>query len=306
MTTPLAHDRADVLDHGHVVERGRELPEQLLGRGRPQLHDQLHGRPVAVDVAPLVITASSASVTYGTGPPTITPSYSGFVNGDNASSLTTAPDVLHHGHRRQPGGHLRHVVLGSRRPQLLDQLRRRRGDGHPRAPHHHGVVGHGRPTAARPRRSRPIVTGLQNGESTTVLGAGLTCSTAATASSSVGTYATTCSGAVDPNYAITYVAGTTTVIPAPLTITASSGTMTYGGAVPVIIADRLGAPERREPAVLGAGLACTTTATPDELGGELPEQLLGRRRRQLHHQLRGRHRQRHPGGAYRSRRRRTA
>ena len=40
--------------------------------------------------AELVITASSSSMTYG-GPAPVTPSYSGFVNGDSASSLTTSP-----------------------------------------------------------------------------------------------------------------------------------------------------------------------------------------------------------------------
>ncbi|MGD1104528.1 MAG: protease pro-enzyme activation domain-containing protein, partial [Terriglobia bacterium] len=102
--------------------------------------------------APLVITASSASMTYGGTPPTITPSYSGFVNGDTASSLTTQP----------------------------------------------------------------------------------TCSTTATAHSPVGSYPSSCSGAVDPNYSFTYVPGNVTVGKASLTITASSTSMTYGGTAPAV------------------------------------------------------------------------
>jgi len=39
----------------------------------------------------LVITASDATMTYGGAPPTITPSYAGFVNGDTPTSLTTQP-----------------------------------------------------------------------------------------------------------------------------------------------------------------------------------------------------------------------
>ena len=39
---------------------------------------------------------------------------------------------------------------------------------------------------------------------------------------------------MDSNYSISYVAGVVTVSKAPLTITASSGSMTYGGAVPTI------------------------------------------------------------------------
>ncbi len=102
---------------------------------------------VAVTAVPLTITASSATVPYGTAP-RITPGYSGFVGGDTASSLTTQP----------------------------------------------------------------------------------TCSTTDTGSSTVAgsPYASSCSGAVDPNYTITYVSGSVTVTTAPLTITATSESVPYG------------------------------------------------------------------------------
>ncbi len=105
---------------------------------------------MTVSKAPLTITASSGSMTYGGTAPTITPGYSGFVNGDTASTLTTPP----------------------------------------------------------------------------------TCSTTATSSSPVAgsPYPSSCSGAVDSNYTISYAAGAVTVSKAPLTITASSPTMTYGSA----------------------------------------------------------------------------
>jgi len=80
---------------------------------------------VLVNTAPLSIAASSDSMTYGGSVPTITASYSGFVNGDSAATLTTPP----------------------------------------------------------------------------------TCSTTASSSSPVGTYASSCSGAVDSNYTITYAPG---------------------------------------------------------------------------------------------------
>ena len=58
-----------------------------------------------------------------------------------------------------------------------------------------------------------------------------TLSTTATAGSHVAgsPYAITASGAVDANYTISYVAGTLTVTPAPLTITADNQTKVYGG-----------------------------------------------------------------------------
>ena len=46
---------------------------------------------VTVSPAGLTITASSPAVTYGSAVPAISPSYAGFVNGNTAASLTTAP-----------------------------------------------------------------------------------------------------------------------------------------------------------------------------------------------------------------------
>ena len=46
---------------------------------------------VTVNPAPLTITAASEQVTYGATVPAIIPQYSGFVNGDSASSLSSQP-----------------------------------------------------------------------------------------------------------------------------------------------------------------------------------------------------------------------
>jgi hypothetical protein len=45
--------------------------------------------------AQLTITAVNQNMTYGGVVPALTVSYSGFVNGDNASKLTTPPTVTH-------------------------------------------------------------------------------------------------------------------------------------------------------------------------------------------------------------------
>jgi DNA-binding beta-propeller fold protein YncE len=44
-----------------------------------------------VNPARLTVTATSGTIAYGSNPPTISPLYTGFVNQDNASSLTTLP-----------------------------------------------------------------------------------------------------------------------------------------------------------------------------------------------------------------------
>ena len=119
----------------------------MLGGRRPELHHQLRARDGDGQDRPAGGRGLLASMTYGGSVPTITPSYSGFVNGDSAASLTSRADLLHHRHLVEPGRDL---------PGL-------------------------------------------------------------------------CSGAVDPNYTITYVPGVGSSARPPSSITASSGTMTYGG-----------------------------------------------------------------------------
>lgn len=104
-----------------------------------------------VNQAPLKVAAPSPTVTYGQATPTLQPTYTGFVHGDTAASLSTAPTCV-------------------------------------------------------------------------ATGAGLT--------PAAGTYTVTCSGAVDPNYSISYVNGELTVNPATPTITwARPLTITYGTAL---------------------------------------------------------------------------
>ncbi len=82
--------------------------------------------------------------------------------------------------------------------------------------------------------------GFVTGDTVASLTAAPTLTTTATGNSAVGTYAITASGAVDSNYTITYVAGTLTVTPASLTITANNQTMYFGGSVPALTANYTG------------------------------------------------------------------
>src|SRR5665213_410780 len=73
--------------------------------------------------------------------------------------------------------------------------------------------------------------GFVNGDSQATLTTAPTCSTTATAGAGVGSYATSCSGAVDPNYTIGYVTGTLTVARADQTIwitTVAPASASYG------------------------------------------------------------------------------
>ena len=76
--------------------------------------------------------------------------------------------------------------------------------------------------------------GLVNEDTASSLTTAPTLMTAATAGSHVagGPYPITASGAVDPDYTIAYLAGSLSVTPAALSITANNQTMAYGGSMP--------------------------------------------------------------------------
>jgi len=101
-------------------------------------------------------------------------------------------------------------------------------DGYQQRLHHPAPGHHGQRPEQRLRATptAPTVTysGFVNGDTGRRSDRPADRSSAATASSHVGTYAVTASGAVDPNYSISYVVGTATVTTAPLTITADDQT----------------------------------------------------------------------------------
>ena len=118
----------------------------------------------------------------------------------------------------------------------------------------------------------PTVTGLVNSQTASVLGSGLVCTTAAGPTSLVGTYASTCSGAVDANYAISYASGTVTVGPAALKVTATNVTKMFGVAVPALSAAITGFVDGQTLATSGVTgqPVCTTTATISSPNGTYP------------------------------------
>ncbi|HVI08004.1 MAG TPA: MBG domain-containing protein [Candidatus Binatia bacterium] len=86
-----------------------------------------------------------------------------------------------------------------------------------------------------------------------------TCTTTATSSSPVGTYPSSCTGAADPNYSISYVAGSVTVTAAPATISLSNLSQTYSGSA-------LSPTVTTSP----SGLAYSLTGAPDTNVGSYP------------------------------------
>jgi MBG domain (YGX type)/Bacterial Ig-like domain (group 3)/FG-GAP-like repeat/Beta-propeller repeat len=122
----------------------------------------------------------------------------------------------------------------------------------------------------------PSYAGFVNGDTAATLTTLPTCTTTASSSSPVGTYPTVCSGAADGNYTITYQPGAISITPAPLTITASSGAMVYGGPVPGIAPSFSGFVNGENASVLAAQPTCSTSATStSSAGSSLPSSCTG-------------------------------
>jgi len=69
-----------------------------------------------IKTASLAITANNATVTYGSALPALTASYSGFVNGDNPSSLTTPAAITTTGSSSSPVGNYPITASGAASP----------------------------------------------------------------------------------------------------------------------------------------------------------------------------------------------
>ncbi len=226
---------------------------------------------VVVGPSVLVISASSGTSTYGGSPSAVTPSYSGFVNGDTAASLTSHPTCTSLATAASPVGSYANTCSGAADPNYtIDYV----------AGSQHVVAASVTVQASsatmvygsNPPAITPTVTGLVNGQGVSVLGTGLHCSTAATSSSNVGSYASTCSGASDANYSVTYASGTVTVTPAVLTVTANNQTMQFGGAVPTLTATITGYVDGQTLSTSGVTgqPTCTTTGTATTPVGTYP------------------------------------
>ncbi len=189
-----------------------------------------------VNKAALKVTADNQSSTYGQALPALTVSYTGFTNGDNHASLTTAATASTTATAASPAGCLATINASgavdpnytitytagtltiSKAPLTITANNQSSNQG----------------------QAIPALTvsynGFTNGDTQASLTTAATASTMATASSPVGMYPITASGAIDPNYTISYVAGTLTINPAlpVLTVTALNQNTIYGQALPAL------------------------------------------------------------------------
>ena len=116
-----------------AMSRAAPTPSPPAARSTPTTRISYVAGTLTVTPAALTITADNQTKVYGAALPTLTASYSGFVNGDTSASLTTQPTLTHDGHRQQPCRRqpLHHHRQRRGRQRLHDQLRRRHPDRHP-------------------------------------------------------------------------------------------------------------------------------------------------------------------------------
>lgn len=176
---------------------------------------------LTVTPAVLTVTANSVSKTYGAANPALTLSFSGFVNGDTTTSVTTQPTATTTATVSSAVGNYPITAAGGVSgnysftyvPGTLDVTPAELTVTASSASKTYGM-------------SNPPLTvtyaGFVNGDTAASLAAQATAATTATSVSPVGTYPITATGGVDSNYTFRYIPGTLTVNQAATNVILSS------------------------------------------------------------------------------------
>src|SRR5206468_1405530 len=165
--------------------------------------------------------------TYGAAAnPALTVTYSGFVNGDTAASLTTLPTVSTAATASSHAG--TYPITASSAVDadytisyVAGTLTVNAAALTITADDHTKTYGTTNPVLS------VTYSGFVNGDTEATLTTPATATTTATAKSHAGAYSITLSGAVGADYTIVFVPGTLTVTPAPLAIAADDQARTY-------------------------------------------------------------------------------
>ena len=210
----------------------------------------------------LTITGSNASRPYGQANPAFTASFTGFVNGDDASVLTGVLNCTTTATTGSPAGNYPINCSGLSSTTytiayIPGQLTI--------TPAPLGITANN--ASRRYGQANPAFTagftGFVNGETISALTGALSCASAATISSPVAgsPFAINCSGLSSTNYTISYIPGQLTVTPAPLSITANNASRQYGQANPAFTAGFTGFVNGETISALTGALSCASAAT---------------------------------------------
>jgi hypothetical protein len=194
---------------------------------------------LTVTPAKLTITAVNKTKTYGAKLPALTVRYSGFVNGDTAASLSEKPTLSTIATVASHVGTYVIDVSGAVDPDYTIVYKTGKLRINPAK-----LTIHVNSETKEYGAELPALTvsyvGFVNGDTAASLEELPVVRTTATARSNVGSYSITASGAVDPDYKITYAHGTLRVTAAPLTIRVIDTTKVYGSALPELEVDYSG------------------------------------------------------------------
>jgi gliding motility-associated-like protein len=233
-------------------------PISLTGGSALNYNITLQTGQLTVNISPLIARAADVARIYGQANPTLSIVYIGFLNGDNASSITpptisttatptsavgTYPITLSGGAALNYGIILQPGTLTVNKATVLatanNQTRL------------YGV--------ANPALTISY-TGFVNSETASVLDVLPVTATAATPLSGVGSYLISISGGSDNNYTLTYANGTLSITKSTLTATAVNASRLYGSANPAFVVNIAGFRNGENQSVIDA-LPVATSAT---------------------------------------------
>jgi gliding motility-associated-like protein len=244
-------------------------PITVSGAGATNYNISYTGGALTVTQATLTIAANNATKVYGSANPTLGVTYTGFVGTDNAASLTTQPGITTTAVTGSPAGAYPITVSGAVSANysisyIAGTLTVNKATLTITANNATKVY-----ATANPALSVTYA-GFVNGDTNTSLTTQPTITTTAVTGSAVGAYPVTESGAVSANYTISYVAGTLTVTPATLTITAGNATKVYGAINPAFSVSYTGFVNGDTNTSLTAQPTISTTAVTGSPVGTYP------------------------------------
>ncbi|MGZ3811143.1 MAG: beta strand repeat-containing protein, partial [Mucilaginibacter sp.] len=215
---------------------------------------------IVVNKATLTVTADDQSKVYGAANPSLTATYTGFVNGDTQASINTLATLGTTATTTSGVG--TYTITASAASDnnytftyVAGTLTVTKATLTVTADDQSKVYG-----AANPSLTATY-TGFVNGDTQASINTLATLGTTATTASGVGTYTITASAASDNNYTFTYVAGTLTVTKATLTVTADDQSKIYGAANPSLTATYTGFVNGDTQASINTLATLGTTAT---------------------------------------------
>lgn len=229
---------------------------------------------LTITPAALLITADDKAKVYGQAVPGLTVRFSGFVNGDDASDLTSQPVVSTTATAASHVGAYEITATGATSGDYAITYASGTLTVTPTpllvmAEDMSVVYGAGPPILTA------LYSGFVNGDSAASLTAAPQLTTTATSSSHVGQYDIVASGATSSDYAFSYVSGTLTITRAPLLITAEDKSKVYGAVLPGLTVRYEGFVNGDEDSNLTALPAVSTRALPSSHVGAYVIQVTG-------------------------------